>query len=128
VVAVDIGGRRYPVRAGWNRLELGLRGASSLSVHLDVEQKPGPRVTAGIRELRIPGVTAREALRPPTVAEEALEGADAAILVTEWPEFAGLDWPALAAKMRSAVIVDGRNFLDGEELRAAGFAYEGIGR
>jgi UDP-glucose 6-dehydrogenase len=61
-------------------------------------------------------------------AEEALEGADAAILVTEWPEFAGLDWPALAAKMRSAVIVDGRNFLDGEELRAAGFAYEGIGR
>jgi len=61
-------------------------------------------------------------------AEEALGGADAAILVTEWPEFADLDWPALAASMRSAVIVDGRNFLDAETLRAAGFAYEGIGR
>ncbi|KAA0272529.1 MAG: nucleotide sugar dehydrogenase, partial [Acidobacteria bacterium] len=61
-------------------------------------------------------------------AGEALAGADAAILVTEWPEFAELDWAALAATMRSAVIVDGRNFLDGEALRAAGFAYEGIGR
>lgn len=61
-------------------------------------------------------------------AEEALRGADAAILVTEWPEFAALDWPALAATMRSAVIVDGRNYLDAEALRAAGFAYEGIGR
>jgi UDPglucose 6-dehydrogenase len=61
-------------------------------------------------------------------AAQALAGADAAILVTEWPEFAELDWPALAATMRSAVIVDGRNFLDVETLRAAGFAYEGIGR
>jgi len=61
-------------------------------------------------------------------AEEALAGADAAVLVTEWPEFAALDWPAMAAAMRSAVIVDGRNYLDGEALRAAGFAYEGIGR
>jgi UDPglucose 6-dehydrogenase len=61
-------------------------------------------------------------------AEEALRGADAAILVTEWPEFADLDWPALAAAMSSPVIVDGRNFLDPETLRAAGFAYEGIGR
>ncbi|HET6830737.1 MAG TPA: UDP binding domain-containing protein, partial [Solirubrobacterales bacterium] len=61
-------------------------------------------------------------------AEEAIRGADAVILVTEWPEFAVLDWPALAATMSSAVIVDGRNFLDAEELRAAGFVYEGIGR
>jgi UDPglucose 6-dehydrogenase len=61
-------------------------------------------------------------------AADALRGADAAILVTEWPEFADLDWAALAASMRSAVLVDGRNFLDAERLRAAGFAYEGIGR
>ncbi|HKJ37073.1 MAG TPA: UDP-glucose/GDP-mannose dehydrogenase family protein [Solirubrobacterales bacterium] len=61
-------------------------------------------------------------------AEEALKGADAAILVTEWPAFAALDWPAVATSMRQAVLVDGRNFLDPEALRAAGFAYEGIGR
>jgi len=61
-------------------------------------------------------------------AEEALDGADAAILVTEWPEFASLDWGDLAGRMRRPVIVDGRNYLDPEALRAAGFTYEGIGR
>jgi UDPglucose 6-dehydrogenase len=61
-------------------------------------------------------------------AEEALRGADAAILVTEWPEFAELDWSALASQMASPLLVDGRNFLDPETLRAAGFTYEGIGR
>jgi UDPglucose 6-dehydrogenase len=61
-------------------------------------------------------------------AEEALEGADAAILVTEWPEFAGLDWEAAAARMARPLLVDGRNFLDSEAMRAAGFEYEGIGR
>ena len=61
-------------------------------------------------------------------AAGALEGADAAILVTEWPEFAELDWPELAGRMANPLIVDGRNFLDPEQLRAAGFVYEGIGR
>jgi len=61
-------------------------------------------------------------------AEEALEGADAAILVTEWAEFADLDWSALAARMATPLLVDGRNFLDPARLRDAGFAYEGIGR
>jgi UDPglucose 6-dehydrogenase len=61
-------------------------------------------------------------------AEQALAGADAAILVTEWPEFAELDWEAVARSMRRAVIVDGRNYLDPDALRAAGFTYEGIGR
>jgi UDPglucose 6-dehydrogenase len=61
-------------------------------------------------------------------AEAALEGADAAILVTEWPEFADLDWGEIAGRMANPLIVDGRNFLDPEALRAAGFTYEGIGR
>ena len=63
-----------------------------------------------------------------TSAMEALEGADAAVLVTEWREFAELDWAAAAAKMTRPLIVDGRNFLDPEALVAAGFEYEGIGR
>ena len=61
-------------------------------------------------------------------AAEALEGADAAILVTEWPEFAQLDWEELVGRMSNPLIVDGRNFLDSARLRAAGFTYEGIGR
>ena len=61
-------------------------------------------------------------------AAAALAGADAAVLVTEWPEFSELDWVAARASMASAVLIDGRNYLDGEALRAAGFAYEGIGR
>jgi UDPglucose 6-dehydrogenase len=61
-------------------------------------------------------------------AEQALEGADAAVLVTEWPEFAGLDWQAIAAKMANPLVVDGRNFLDPAALAAAGLTYEGIGR
>jgi UDPglucose 6-dehydrogenase len=58
----------------------------------------------------------------------ALEGADAAVLVTEWPEFAELDWAEAAARMARPLLVDGRNFLDAAALLAAGFEYEGIGR
>jgi UDPglucose 6-dehydrogenase len=60
--------------------------------------------------------------------QDALDGADAAVLVTEWPAFAGLDWAALAGRMATPLMVDGRNFLDPAALRAAGFIYEGIGK
>jgi len=61
-------------------------------------------------------------------AEEALAGADAAVLVTEWDEFARIDWARAAELMARPLLVDGRNFLDPEALRAAGFEYEGVGR
>jgi UDPglucose 6-dehydrogenase len=61
-------------------------------------------------------------------ATEALEGADAAVLVTEWPEFRELDWEAARESMRHPLMVDGRNFLDGDLLEKAGFTYEGVGR
>jgi UDPglucose 6-dehydrogenase len=63
-----------------------------------------------------------------TSPEEALDGADAAIVVTEWPEFAELDWAAVRERMAQPLIVDGRNFLDPRAIREAGFVYEGIGR
>jgi UDPglucose 6-dehydrogenase len=61
-------------------------------------------------------------------ALEAIEGADAAILVTEWPEFRELDWHEVKARMAGDLLVDGRNFTDRDEVTAAGFTYEGIGR
>ena len=62
-----------------------------------------------------------------TSALEALDGAEAAVLVTEWPEFAELDWREAAGRMAHPLLIDGRNFLDAETLRSAGFEYEGIG-
>jgi UDPglucose 6-dehydrogenase len=62
-------------------------------------------------------------------ALDALDGADAAVLVTEWPEFRDLDWAGEAKdRMARPVVVDGRNALDRDALQAAGFTYEGIGR
>jgi UDPglucose 6-dehydrogenase len=60
--------------------------------------------------------------------EAALAGADAAVLVTEWPQLAEIDWRAAAATMRNALLIDGRNMLDPDAMREAGWAYEGIGR
>jgi UDPglucose 6-dehydrogenase len=61
-------------------------------------------------------------------ALDALDGADACILVTEWPEFKEIDWAAAAQRMRGRLVIDGRNHLDGDTIRAAGFTYEGVGR
>jgi UDPglucose 6-dehydrogenase len=61
-------------------------------------------------------------------ALDALAGVDAAILVTEWREFAELDWAEAGSRMARRLIVDGRNFLDPATLRDAGFEYEGIGK
>jgi UDPglucose 6-dehydrogenase len=58
----------------------------------------------------------------------AIDGADACILVTEWPEFAELDWNEVKRRMAGNLVVDGRNFADREAVKAAGFTYEGIGR
>jgi UDPglucose 6-dehydrogenase len=61
-------------------------------------------------------------------AQAALAGADACVIVTEWPEIVGLDWPQLAPTMGRPVVIDGRNALDPVAMTRAGFSYEGIGR
>ena len=63
-----------------------------------------------------------------STALEALDKADAAVLVTEWPEFLSIDWSEAAPRMVQPLVIDGRNYLDAEILRKAGFAYGGIGR
>ena len=75
---------------------------------------------------------AREILGDARICDSALaalDGAEAVVLVTEWPEFRELDWEGgVKARMRTPLVVDGRNFLDREALRDAGFTYEGVGR
>jgi UDPglucose 6-dehydrogenase len=61
-------------------------------------------------------------------ALEAVTGADAAVIVTEWDELRALASAEARDAMRTPVIIDGRNLLDPEQARAAGFTYEGIGR
>jgi UDPglucose 6-dehydrogenase len=59
---------------------------------------------------------------------EAVEGADAVVLVTEWDEFGDLDWGDVASAMSGTLVIDGRNALDPAAIKAAGLTYEGIGR
>jgi UDPglucose 6-dehydrogenase len=59
---------------------------------------------------------------------EAVEGADALVIVTEWSEFREPDFARLKTLMKRPVIFDGRNIYKPELLRELGFHYEGIGR
>lgn len=59
---------------------------------------------------------------------EALEGADAMVLMTEWSEFHLPDFKKMAGIMRDKVIFDGRNIYDPVEIKKLGFRYFGIGR
>jgi UDPglucose 6-dehydrogenase len=60
--------------------------------------------------------------------EALAEGAEALVLVTEWAQFAELDWLGLRRRMRTPLLLDGRNVLDPDAARAAGFTYVGVGR
>jgi UDPglucose 6-dehydrogenase len=79
-----------------------------------------PMVPAGPHPL-FPGVT---------LCEEAMDvarDADALIIVTEWPEFVRLDWPAVRGHMRRPLVIDGRNCLDPMAMAELGFELEGVG-
>lgn len=104
-----------------------MRSAASLVI-LPQLQKQGARITAfdpaGMAEAAplLPGVAMAES------AMAALAGADLAVVLTEWPEFAALDLAAAARAMRSPVLVDLRNLLDPEVAARAGFHYRSVGR
>jgi UDPglucose 6-dehydrogenase len=103
-----------------------MRGASSLVLAARL-QAEGAHVKAfdPIAEAQ-----ARKLMPQLDYAENAMdtvEGADALILVTEWPEFLALDWDMVAQTMNGNLLIDGRNALDPQAVRAAGLLYEGIG-
>jgi len=104
-----------------------MRGASSLVLAARL-QAEGAHVKAFDP---IAEVQARKLMPQLDYADSAMgtvEGADALILVTEWPEFLELDWGKVAGAMSGNLVIDGRNALDPQAVRAAGLLYEGIGR
>src|SRR5699024_8861273 len=60
--------------------------------------------------------------------DEALTGADLVLLLTEWREYRELDPAVAGAEVRQQRILDGRNALDPEQWRAAGWTYRALGR
>jgi UDPglucose 6-dehydrogenase len=60
--------------------------------------------------------------------DEALEGADAVVLLTEWKQYRALNPSSVASKVAHPILVDGRNALNADTWRAAGWTYRGLGR
>jgi UDPglucose 6-dehydrogenase len=60
--------------------------------------------------------------------EMACANADAALVVTEWPEYIQANWTKIARTMRTRIVLDGRNALEPERMTRAGFVYLGVGR
>jgi UDPglucose 6-dehydrogenase len=58
----------------------------------------------------------------------ALDGADALVIATEWPQFAAVELPQIKARLRTPLVFDGRNLLDPADARAAGLEYVSVGR
>jgi UDPglucose 6-dehydrogenase len=74
---------------------------------------------------------ARQALADVTYMSDAYEtaaGADALLIATEWNEFRLLDWKRISQSMARPLLLDGRNLLAPEEMKALGFEYYSIGR
>jgi UDPglucose 6-dehydrogenase len=117
---------------------IGLLGLTFKAGTDDLRDSPALTVAAALRaegaELTafdpgcmasVPGVT--DGI---TVVDEAMavaKDADAIVVLTEWPEFRGLDWPALARAAANRTVVDTRNLLDPDILRRAGFSWVGVG-
>jgi len=59
---------------------------------------------------------------------EAIEQADALVIATEWPQYAGMDWAQVRQRMAQPFVLDGRNLCDPELMAELGFRYQGIGR
>lgn len=61
-------------------------------------------------------------------ALEACDGADALAVLTEWPEFTGVNPDDVASRLKATVVVDGRNVLNPQQWKSSGFQYRGVGR
>jgi len=107
-----------------------VREASALAI-IDTLLNAGAQVRAydpAARETAAHALKGRAGITFARSADEALEGADALAVVTEWLEFRSPDFDDLARRLKARVLFDGRNLYDPLAVRRAGLAYEGIGR
>jgi UDPglucose 6-dehydrogenase len=70
----------------------------------------------------------QEAIEVCVRPEDAASNSDALVIVTNWPEFRQLDFSGMGKLMRNQIVIDASNLLDGEQMRALGFAYCDVGR
>jgi UDPglucose 6-dehydrogenase len=103
-----------------------VRDSPALSVARDLASA-GARVVAFDPEAGANAKAAWPEIELASTAAQALVGADAAVVGTEWPEFRALDWAAIGATMRDRLAIDGRRLLDADSLRTAGFRYIAVG-
>jgi UDPglucose 6-dehydrogenase len=108
----------------------------------DTRESPSLRIVNALRDegaaLRLHDPKAMPLLRNVIAADgklaycdspyDAAAGAQALLILTDWPEYKQLDWSNIRSRMELPLIVDGRNLLDPETMRRAGFEYISIGR
>jgi UDPglucose 6-dehydrogenase len=88
--------------------------------------KHGAHVTVFDPAVTSAGLPAGAAYAPSALA--ALPGADALLVLTDWPEFARIAPASIARALKGALVIDGRNLLDAERITSAGLRYRSIGR
>jgi len=105
-----------------------MRDAPSLSIIPELI-----KAGASIRAFDPESMDEAKGLLPPETAFcdgpfHAVEGADAAVIVTEWDQFRALDFDRVKSMMRGDVLVDLRNIYMPDDMRGRGFTYESVGR
>jgi len=106
-----------------------LRDAPSLTITAELVRR-GASVVAHdpMPRARVQAASLTPGLEVASTPQEAVQGADAIALVTEWAEYLDLDWASLGKLVARRAVVDGRNALARPAITAAGFTYRGFGR
>lgn len=123
------------------KVRIGLYGLTFKAGTDDLRDSPALVVAALLRQAGAellgydPAISTSDDLSHPglagiTVVDDPLlaaKDADVLVVLTEWPEFRGLDWPRLAEVVANPIVVDTRNLLDPDVASRAGFCYHGLG-